>query len=132
MGLITRLLGICATQVPLNSDCWTVKGSQVEIKLDRARELTTPGGAIRLEGSGLPRRLLVFRGGDGELHAFVNKCSHMGRRLDPVGTGSQVQCCSVGGTTFDLTGNRLSGLGRGDVKTFPVAVDGNTATIDLS
>ena len=49
MGFFKRLFGICSTQLPENSECWSVDGQTLELDLDKAPELAAPGGAVRLE-----------------------------------------------------------------------------------
>src|SRR5512136_3298492 len=100
-SLLQRLFGLPATGMPQDPQCWTFSGGKIQIDLARAPELKAPGGALRLEGGRLPRRVLVVRAEDGRFHAFHNRCTHLGhRRLDPVpGTGT-VQCCSVNKSTY--------------------------------
>ena len=105
-----RLLGISATAKPGTEGCWVYADGKLVVDLSKAVELKTPGGAIRLEGKNLPKRVLVVYGEDGEYRAFHNRCTHLGhRRLDPVpGTGT-VQCCSVNKSTYDSDGNKIFG-----------------------
>jgi len=120
MGLFKRILGICETQPPQDSDGWSFKDGNIEIDFSRVKELGVPGGAIRLEGKGLPQRVLVFKGNDGAFHAFMNKCSHGGRRLDPVQGEDKVRCCSLGRSTMDYQGKVLSGPAKHDITTYAV------------
>lgn len=115
-----RVLGISATGRPADGDCWSYSNGQVMVDLRRAPELSRPAGAIRLEGHNLPERILVLHGEDGRYHAFRNRCSHMGRRLDPVPGGETVQCCSVGKSTYDFHGQVLFGPASGPVETYEV------------
>ncbi|MFH1136934.1 MAG: Rieske 2Fe-2S domain-containing protein [Pseudomonadota bacterium] len=112
MGILSRILGLCQTKPPRDPNCWRYENGLVEISLAAAHELSIPGGAIRLEGRGLPMRVLVFLGKGGRFFAFHNRCTHAGRRLDPLPGLDRVQCCSVGKTTFDLDGRALSGSGK--------------------
>lgn len=115
MGLVSRLLGICSTQPPGDAACWKYVTGHLEIDLGRVPELSATGGAIRIEGARSPQRVLVFRGDDGQLRAFVNKCSHMGRRLDPLPGQNAVRCCSVGKATHGYDGEKRSGMARGAI-----------------
>ncbi len=120
MKILNRILGICQTKPPEDQACWRYSSGRVEIELSRARELKEMGSAIRLEGKGLPKRLLVVYGGDYKYHAFENKCSHYGRRLDPLPGKELIQCCSIGKSEFDYTGANVSGPGKGAIKPYPV------------
>jgi nitrite reductase/ring-hydroxylating ferredoxin subunit len=120
MGFWSRILGICRTRPPADAGCWSYAPGELTLDLDRAPELESPGGAIRLEGNGLPGRLLVVHGGDGRFHVFRNKCTHGGRRLDPLPGQEAIQCCSVGKSTFDYAGQKISGPAKGELTALPV------------
>lgn len=131
MGIISKLLGICSTGQPANPDAWNYADGSATIDLHKMPELEKPGGAVRLEGKGLPQRVLVVHGADGNFHAFINKCAHVGkRRLDPIDDGKRVKCCSVGQSIYDLSGKRQSGSAKGDIK--PLTVKKNQTTLTLS
>jgi nitrite reductase/ring-hydroxylating ferredoxin subunit len=115
-----RILGIPATPKPTSSNSWKYDGTKIVLNLDKAPDLGEPGSAIRLEGGELPIRVLVMRDENGKFHAFENRCAHSGhRRLDPVPGTDTVQCCSVGKSTYDYSGNRIYGPAPGDIPTFP-------------
>ncbi len=120
MGFLKRLLGICRTQPPADPDCWKPGNGKIEVDLARAAELGEPGAAIRLEGGGLADRVLVLKAEDGAFHAFVNKCSHAGRRLDPLPGAPLVECCSVGKSRYDYSGERISGSAKKAIKPLQV------------
>jgi len=132
MGIFSRLFGICKTQPPADASCWCVTDKSIEIDLQKAAELTPKGGAIRLEGNGLPMRVLVIHGEDGQIRAFHNKCTHAGRRVDPLPGDSKLECCSVGKTTWSYDGKLISGSGKDDLTSFPVISDGDKVTVELS
>jgi Rieske Fe-S protein len=105
-----RLLGTSATAKPKTNDCWNYADGKLNIDLSKASGLKIPGGAIRLEGNNLPKRVLIVFGEDGEYRAFHNRCTHLGhRRLDPVPGTDTVQCCSVNKSTYDAQGNKIFG-----------------------
>ncbi len=120
MGVFKRLFGICGTRPPADNQSWTYEGGRIEIDLNRTPELFVPFGAIRLEKKALPERILVFNGGDQQFHAIYNRCSHMGRRLDPLPDTQTIRCCSVLGSTYDYSGGVMSGPAKESVKTLPV------------
>ncbi len=108
-GLFKSILGICETR-PLDAGSWTAEGNQVTIRLSGAGPLAPAGGAVRLEGKHLPSRVLVVHTDADEYLAFENRCTHTGRRrLDPVEGRAEVRCCSIGHSTFDHEGKRVSG-----------------------
>ncbi len=115
MSFFSRIFGICQTKPPADSGAWKVTDRGLEVELGRTPELESPGGAIRLEGPGLKARVLLLRGEDKALHAFVNKCTHGGRRLDPLAGQDRIQCCSVGKSVFDYQGRRISGSAKKDL-----------------
>ena len=130
-NIFQRILGICVTKPPSDEGCWTFANEKVTVDLARAPELAEKGGAIRLEKKGLPERLLVMHGDDDNYHAFRNKCAHAGRRMDPVPGSQYVQCCSVGKSTFEYDGKRVSGSAKKNIQPRPVNVEGNKLVIAL-
>ena len=130
-NIFQRILGICATGQPADEGCWTFDSGKIIVDLVRAPELARRNGAIRLESKSLPARVLVIHGDDGEYHAFRNRCTHMGRRLDPVPGSQHVQCCSIGRSTFDYGGKTVSGPANEDLATRAVTVEGSKLLIAL-
>jgi nitrite reductase/ring-hydroxylating ferredoxin subunit len=120
MRLIQRILGIPRTKRPRNEQCWTYSKGIIVIEWGRVPELQKPCGAIRLEDQGLADRILVVYGIDGEFHAFRNRCPHRGGRLDPVPGIAAVRSCGLSRSTFDYTGNIISGPAKDTLKTYNV------------
>jgi nitrite reductase/ring-hydroxylating ferredoxin subunit len=109
--------GICRTE-PLDPAAWDVRDSKIFIALKDAPALQTPGGAVRLDGKGLSRSVLVVnRPADGYV-CVENRCTHMGRKLDPEPDGQTLRCCSVNHSTFDYQGNKLTGPAKGPVRVY--------------
>lgn len=131
MEFIKRILGICKTKPPQDNLAWKYQDNQVELDLRRTPELLDTGGAVRLEGNGLPVKVLVLRADMENFVAFQNRCTHMGRRLDPMPGKDQVQCCSVGKTTYDYSGNVLSGSGTTPIQTYKTETQGEKLFIKL-
>ncbi len=131
MKFLKRLLGICETPLPADNACWAYADRTIRLQLDRAPELARPGGAVRLEGKGLPKRVLVVHGGDGAYHAFGNRCTHMGRRMDPLAGNDRIECCSVSKSTFTYAGEPVGGAARKPLEVFPVSAGGNEIRIPV-
>lgn len=129
MKFLKRIFGICETKLPENPDCWSYSSGRVEIELPEVPELYEKDAAIRLEGRGLPNRLLIVHTGDFQFHAFENKCTHFGRRLDPLPGQPLIQCCSIGKSTFDYKGSNVSGSAKEPIKSFPVEKRNETLVI---
>jgi nitrite reductase/ring-hydroxylating ferredoxin subunit len=130
--LFQRAFGRCATPEPSDRNCWELVNDQLRIDLKRAPELSTPGGAVRLEGRSLPFRVLIVFSEPGEFRACVNSCTHGGRRLDPVPGTETVQCCSVGKTTFNAKGEVIYGPGKSDLKRLPLEMENDRLVVSLS
>ena len=107
-GFIKAILGICQTK-PLSSDLWSLEEDKVRVKLSQMPEPLPKGGAIYLAGQGLSTPILILRTEDDQYLAFANRCTHFGRKLDPVPGESRLRCCSVFHSTFDLDGKAISG-----------------------
>lgn len=131
MKVLKRIFGICETPLPAERHCWRHAGGAVRLDLDRTPELDRPGGAVRLEGGDLPLRILVVHGKEGGYHAFSNRCTHMGRRIDPLPGTDKIECCSVSKSTFTYTGKPVAGAAKKALRVLPVALSGRELTIRL-
>jgi nitrite reductase/ring-hydroxylating ferredoxin subunit len=132
MGILKRLLGVCDTKPPEDAGCWNYTDGKLEIILDRAPELSRPGGAIRLEGTPLPQRVMVMRGQEGNFFAFPNRCTHIGhRRLDPVPGEDKIRCCSVGKSVFDSSGKNISGSASTPLQPLQVKEDAGKLIVSV-
>ena len=133
MKILKQIFGICKTETPADRDCWNYSDNRVTLGLNRALEILRPGGAIRLEGKGLPVRILLFHGLDGMFYAVKNRCTHIGgRRLDAGSQRDRLTCCSVMGSVFNYKGEVVSGPARKPLTSYTVAVEKGRLVIDLS
>jgi nitrite reductase/ring-hydroxylating ferredoxin subunit len=132
MKFLKRLLGICETPLPMDNASWDYDDQGIRLRLDQTPEIAKPGGAVRLEGKGLPKRILVVHGEDGGYHAFGNHCTHMGRRIDPRPGSDRVECCSVSKSTFTYAGEPVGGAARKSLEVFPVSAAGNELRIPIN
>jgi len=130
-NIFQRILGICATKQPSDEDCWTFENGKIIVDLARAPELGRRNGAIRLEKKNLPERVLVIQGDDGKYYAFKNRCTHGKRRLDPMPGIQQIQCCSIGKSTFDYGGKKISGSAKEDIDIYMMTVEDGKLLIAL-
>lgn len=131
VDFLKSVAGICRTQ-PLDPSAWHVQGTQVVIALKDAPQLQTQGGAVRLDGNGLPGPVLVVKQPENGYLCVENRCTHMGRQLDPEPDGKTLRCCSVNHSTFDYAGNKLTGPAKGPVKTYRHEERDGNLIIDLA
>ena len=131
MKFLKRIFGICETHLPADPGAWSINGDSVSVDLSRMPELKTPGSGVRLEGNGLDPRLLVYHGDDGQYHAVVNRCTHMGRRLDVIAGSSRIQCCSVSKSTYTYEGKPVGGAAQKPLTLLPVTRENDTLTVTL-
>ena len=132
MKLLKRIFGICETGKPGDDACWRYAGGKVYLDLSKAEEISRPGGAMRLEGKGLPCRVLLFRGLDKGYYALENKCTHIGgRRIDPRVEDDRLKCCSVMGSVFKYNGEVVSGPARKPLTMLEVVSRENELLVDI-
>ena len=128
--IFQRILGRPATSLPGNNDFWSVSNGKITVDLNKTSDLAKPGDAVRLEGQ-LPNHVLVVHGENGRFHAYANKCTHMGRRVDPVPGTETVQCCSINCATFDLEGNKIDGPAKRPLTTYTLQAEKDKLIIAL-
>ena len=120
MEFLNRIFGRCKTRLLRRRESWALVDDTVVVDLNLTPELAKPGGAVRIEDKRMKLRILVIRDREGGYHAFANKCSHMGRRLDPLPGTDALQCCSVGRSVFTLAGEVRSGSAKDGLTVYPV------------
>ena len=84
-----------------------------------------------LEGNGSPERVLVIHGKDGQFHAYKNRCTHFGRRIDPFQETGSLRCCSISKSTFDYDGNVISGAAKKPLTPFKVEQNAGKLTVSV-
>ena len=129
-GFFKALAGICETR-PLDQALWRVEGDQAVVLLAGASQYLPQGGAVRLEGPEVGKPVLLMRSADGDYRAYVNKCTHAGRRVDPAQDGRGLRCCSLSHSTFDLEGAKQSGPAKGNLTVLPVSHESGELRITL-
>lgn len=122
--------GICQT-TPLRPELWKVEGNRARVRVSRVPELQVPWGAVYLKGEGLSTPLLIIKKPDGGYLCAENRCTHMGRKLDPVPGKEILRCCSVSHSTFDLEGNNLGGPAGKPIVLLPVKEENGELTVEL-
>ena len=127
-GFFKSLLGICKTR-ELDASQWSFMGKEIRVQVEEIPELAEPFGAVYLKGRGLEVPVLILRSEDGRYLAFSNKCTHMGRKLDPVRGKEVLRCCSVSHATYDYQGNVMGGPAKGPLTVYEVTVSGNEIVI---
>lgn len=131
LDLLKAFAGICKTQ-PLDQGFWQVRGSEVTIDVRNIPELQKADGAVFLKGQTLSVPILVVRRQDDSYLCVENRCTHMGRKLDPEPGGKLLRCCSVSHATYDDQGNKLTGPAKGPVKVYPSREIDGKLVIDLT
>jgi cytochrome b6-f complex iron-sulfur subunit len=122
------LAGISDTKA-LSEDQWRLDGNMVTVNINKVPELQRPGGAVFMTGNGLKESVLVICDNEGNYHSFSNRCTHFGRKLDPVPGKPFIRCCSVSHSTFDYKGRNLAGPAKKPIKVYPTELNNGNLVI---
>ena len=80
---------------------------RVPLALGFSCEMREPGSYLAMQVADVP--VLITRGEDHEIHAFVNMCSHRGNFVVPEGTGHKKNLrCGYHAWTYNLAGDLIS------------------------
>ena len=130
VGIIKSIFGICETS-SLSPDLWGIEENKVRVKVSQMPEPLQEGGAVYLKGQGLKNPVLLLRTQDGQYLAFANRCTHGHRKLDPVPGQRILRCCSIGHSTFDYEGKRLSGPANDSLNRYSVELSNGELIITV-
>lgn len=130
MSIFKAVLGICETK-PLGSNLWSLEGSKVQVKLSQMPEPLPRGGAVYLKGGGLSKPVLLLRTEDDRYLAFEDRCTHFGRKIDPVPGEAKLRCCSLFHSTYDLEGKNISGAAKDPLTCYTVEQSDGDLVITL-
>jgi len=130
MSIFKAVLGICETK-PLGSNLWSLEGSKVQVKLSQMPEPLPKGGAVYLRGGGLSKPVLLLRTEDDRYLAFEDRCTHFGRKIDPVPGEAKLRCCSLFHSTYDLEGKNISGAAKDPLTCYTVEQSDGDLVITL-
>ncbi len=124
-GIIKSILGICETK-PLSPDLWSLEDGKVRVKVGQISELAEKGGAVYLAGQNLSKPILIVRTEGEQYLAFADRCTHFGRKLDPVPGEPLLCCCSLNHSTYDYEGKTVGGPAKKPLTGYSVdLVDGD-------
>jgi nitrite reductase/ring-hydroxylating ferredoxin subunit len=99
---------------------------RLPLTLGVSSELREPGSYQALEAAGVP--VLLVRGSDGEIRAFVNMCSHRGAVIVPEGVGkSRRFVCPYHAWTYDQKGELVGILDADEFGELDRSCNGLTA-----
>jgi len=109
-----------------------VGDNELTINLADIPELSNIGGAVTIVDESLPSYLLIARVSNSEYLVVSSECTHRGHALDYMHENSIIKCSSLGGETFDLEGNYISGPASEDLPRYDFYIGNGMLIIDLS
>jgi Rieske Fe-S protein len=119
MSIFKAILGICDTK-PLSGNLWSLEENKVRVKLSQMPEPLQKGGAVYLKGGGLTQPVFLLRTEDDRYLAYEDRCTHFGRKLDPVPGEAKLRCCSLFHSTYDLDGKNITGAAKSPLTRYTV------------
>ena len=130
LDFLKSVAGISETK-PLSQGLWRLDGNTVTVKIDKVPELQRPGGAVYLTGNGLKGPILVVSDNEGSFHCFSNRCTHFGRKLDPVPGKPVLRCCSLNHSTFNYQGANLKGPAKKPIQVYQTELKNSELIITI-
>ena len=124
------LSGVAKTpEIPL--EAIEFGNGKITIQLDKVPELKKVGTAYKLVSQS-ERKLIIVHSHDEQAPYKVleNSCSHGGSELEL--SDDTLQCPSFGHSEFNLEGQVLKGPAQQKIGSFPVNLNSDKITIDLS
>ena len=119
-------------ETELTESDYSVSGDELTVKLADIPDLASIGGAVTIVDESLPSYILIIRVNTSEYLVVSSECTHRGHALDYIHEDSIIKCSSLGGETFDLEGNYISGPSSKDLPRYDFYINNGMLIINLS
>ena len=111
---------------------YIVSGNTLVIDLTVIEDLSEIGGAVTIVDESLPSYILIARIQNNDYRVTSSECPHRGHAIDYVHEDEVFKCSSLGGESFNLNGDYVSGLAEEDLTTYSFTIDDGIMTIYLT
>lgn len=124
--------GVGATP-SIAADAYSVgTDSSIRIRLEKVPELAGVGGAVKIVDANLKDALIVIRETEDAFVVASIRCTHRGVEVEYRPEQKCLQCASLGGSQFKITGEKISGFAEGPLKTYPASREDGMLVIRIS
>lgn len=126
-----RILSGAAKTPEIPPEALAFSNGKIIIQLGKVPELKKAGAAYKLVTPS-ERKLIIVHSNDewAPYKVLENNCSHGINELELA--DDILRCPGCGHSQFDLEGQVLKGPAKAKIQSFPVNIDGDKITIDLS
>ncbi len=126
-----RILSGIARTPEIPPEAIVFSNNEVTILLNKVPELKKVGIAYKLATKS-EKKLIIVHSDDKQApyKVFENSCSHGGSELEL--SRNMLRCPSFGHSKFDLKGEVLKGPAQEKIRSFPVNLNGDKITVDLT
>jgi Rieske Fe-S protein len=119
-------------ETELEASEYIISGNTLVIDLAAIEDLSEAGGAVTIVDESLPSYILIARIQYNDYRVVSSECPHRGHAIGYIHEDSVFKCSSLGGETFDLDGNYVSGLAEEDLTTYSYTIDDDIMIIYLA
>lgn len=119
-------------ETELEASEYTVSGDTLVINLAEIDDLAEAGDAVTIVSETLPSYILIARINSVEYRVVSSECPHRGHAIGYIHKDAVFKCSSLGGESFDIDGNYISGLEEEDLETYSFTISDNVMIIDLT
>jgi len=102
---------------------------KLAVKLDKVPALSKVGGSVEVKLAGV--QILLVRRSEKEIAGLSPICTHQSCPLKYNAKSANLNC-TCHGSAFALSGKVLKGPATKDLKTFPVAIDGDRIIVTVN
>ena len=104
----------------------------IRICLEKVPELARIAGSVKIVDANIQDALIVVREAEDVYVAASIQCTHRGVEVEYRAEDRCFQCASLGGSRFNINGEKVSGFASGPLKTYPLSREASTLVIRLS
>jgi len=113
-------------------ESFTLKGNTLTIDLSNEPVLNKVGGAVKIKHTVIPDGMIIAHVEDNKFEIASLLCTHRGVEVEYDHTQTNLKCASLGGSTFAIDGNRVSGPAEKPLIEYKAVLTNSVLIINLS
>jgi len=115
----------------INPESFTLTDNILTIDLSKEAILSKVGGAVKVKHTDIPDSLIIAHVEDNRFEIASILCTHRGVEVEYDHSQTNFKCASLGGSTFTIDGNNISGPAEKPLKEYAAVLKNRVLMIKI-